>query len=619
MFCHRRLPRSNRWMRLPIAILWLMSFVVPLNAIAGTGPIRLADFNLPAQDGEGWSIITAAPDSRLVYVDAVAGDDTTGQFYLPSDPVIGSNPRQPVGPVLAYRTIAAAHERLRRYQPDWLLLRAGGVWHENIRARIGRSASERAVFTSWGDGARPELRTGAARGIEGHHLGYAAVIGIRFWAHTRDSDGPYFTGYAGQVGFRFYTREPSNPLVVRDVLIEDCLFRSYVDNGLDALNAPITNFIIRRSIISGNYANGGRSQGLGYGGEHQPRVPAVLLQENLFDHNGWRIRSLGGGGDASDGQATFENHNTYFTAANGVVFHGNLFLRASSIGNKWSSKIDSPAHSVLVDNNLYTEGDVGMSIGGNDPGSYRFRDFELRNNVLTDIGRTRPTNRSLSWGVDVKDWDGGLVENNLVINQRNAAINNTFGLQITAETAGRDLHVVGNVVANLLGNHQTGSPANARALLRLRDGNNLQNMLLENNTFHSSSTTIRPVSIVSGGYAFAGSNRYSSGAPANHHFLVDTTITDLDGWIAATGDTGATTVAPTFPNPDRTLEGYAQHLGIGDSFDDLLAAMYGQSRASWNPALTAAVINEWMRAGFGMPPAQSLGNAIFADGFEGSR
>ncbi len=600
---------------------WLglvLCLLMSSNANAGTAPIGVDDFALPPQDEDGWSIVTPASDSRLLYVDSASGDDDKGRFYLPSDPAVGADPRQPVGSVQAYRTIAAAAAQLRQYQPDWLLLRAGGAWNESVQARIGRSAAERAVIAAWGEGARPELRTGSGSAITGPHLGYAAVIGIRFWSHTRDSDGPHFTNYAGSDGFYFWTREASNPLAVRDVLIEDCVFRSYVYNGLNALNAPITNFVMRRNIISGNYAAAGRSQGFGYGGMGHPRVPAVLLQENLFDHNGWRIRSVGSGSDPSDGQATIENHNTYFTAPNGVVFHANLFLRASSIGNKWTSTPESAAHSVLIDNNLYAEGEVGMSIGGNNAGPHRFRDFEVRNNVLTDIGRSRPTNRSLSWGIQLMDWDGGLVQNNLVAHQRNESIGNTFGLDLTADSAARDVHITGNVIANLWADHQPGNPASTGALFRLQHGAAVQNILLEENTVQSPAAGARVASIQTGGYAFAGSNRYSSAAQANHHFRVNGANSDLAGWIAATGDNGASTTPPAFPDPERTLEGYAQHLGIGTSFEDLIAVMYGQSRASWNPALTAPVINDWMRGGFGMPLVDGKGDVIFSNGFEGA-
>src|SRR5690606_8303540 len=135
----------------------------------------------------------------------------------------------------------------------------------------------------------------------------------------------------------------------------------------------------------------------------QPMEPSILLQENLFDHNGWRIQSRESNSDKADGQATMFNHNTYFTSAQGVLFERNLFLRASSIGNKWTATDSNPSRGVVMNDNLYAEGEIGISIGGNNPlGPLRFRDVVMRNNVLTDIGRARPTNRSLAWGVEIQ-------------------------------------------------------------------------------------------------------------------------------------------------------------------------------------------------------------------------
>ena len=57
----------------------------------------------------------------------------------------------------------------------------------------------------------------------------------------------------------------------------------------------------------------------------------------------------------------------------------------------------------FVDGGRYVEGELGMSIGGNTPeyanGTARFTNVTVSNNVLIEIGRSRPTNRTLSWGV----------------------------------------------------------------------------------------------------------------------------------------------------------------------------------------------------------------------------
>ncbi len=590
-----------------LALSGIMVFLGTAAAWAGSGdPVTVADFDLPPQDAQGWTVLTPSADSRLIYVDDINGNDDTGAFHLPSDPVIGADPRAPVGAVQAFRTLGAAHARSRRGSPDWILLRAGGVWtNTTLEARHGRSPTERSVVTSYGQGPRPELRTGTLSGLAGGHIYHSAVIGIRFWAHTRDSDGPYFTGLEGSSGFGFFTRPVADTRQVHHVLIEDCVFRSYASNVLEGgasdENPPITRFVIRRSIFSGNYGTDRHSQGLYFNGSGHPLQPALLLQENLFDHNGWRIRQ-GGSEPPGSGQATVFNHNTYFNGTRGVIFDRNLFLRASSIGNKWTEV----AVGLVIDNNLYAEGEVGISMGGNGTGPYRFQDIVVRNNVFTDIGRTQPTNRNISYGIDAQDWDGGLIHNNLLIHQRTLN-GGTYAIMVTAsDGATRDLHIADNVIANV--RTSSGVP-----MIQLHHGNSVESILFENNIVDVPSASPL-IGVTSGGYAFAGSNQYHSPAAPGQQFRVDGAPTDLAGWIAATGDTGATVTAPVFPDPERDLAGYIAHLGLGDSFEDFLDAVYAQSRSNWNPDLTAGAVNDWLRGGFGM--ASVNGDAIFSDGFE---
>ncbi|MFA5591111.1 MAG: hypothetical protein WDA70_10465 [Lysobacteraceae bacterium] len=597
-----------------------LGVVLALLAVSGIsmagGGLSVADFNLPQQDEAGWSILTPSADSRLVYVDANAGSDSNGQFHLLADAVIGADPTQPVGAVLAFRTLAAAQAQLRQDSPDWLLLRAGGVWKESLPIRRGRSATERMVATAWGEGPRPELRTGVERGIASSHPVNVAVVGIRFWAHTRDTDGPYFTGYEGSSGMSFSTWQAPSLNQVRDVLIEDCVFRTYANNVFtgDAPNEPITRLAVRRSIISGNYKTTGmgHSQGIYHSGKgHGDGVATILLQENLFDHNGWRIQSINGNNDAEGGQATIFNHNTYFSSASNVLFQRNLFLRPSSISNKWTAYLTAEHYDsrrLVTDNNLYVDGEIGISLGGNYPpgGALRFDDIAIHNNVFTDIGRSRPTNRSLSWSVEAIDWKYGSIRSNLFIHQR-APITNSYALQVTAPSQGETVLVENNVIANFHSSTYGG-------LVRLQDGGNFDQVLFHNNTVQASSESPL-VSLDPGGYLFTGNNRYHSPAAGNRHFRVDGTYMGVAEWAALTGDSGASTDPVTFPAPERDLETYIEHLGLGSGFDDFLTAVYGQSRGNWNPALGAAAINDWLRGGFGMP-AVGHGNRIFGDGFE---
>ncbi len=565
--------------------------VEPVPALYGEGPdpVRVEDFDPPPRDAVGWTRLVPSADSRLAYVDSVDGDDATGRVHAPSDAGIGADPRAPVGAVRPYRTLSAAAAQLREDAPDWLLLKAGGVWEEPLTLRRGRSPKARAVCTAYGKGPRPELRTGRKQGIAAAHAVNVVVDGIAFWAHTRDTEGPFFVDFAGASGFNFSTRKEASRQV-RDVLIEDCSFRAYGGNVLTGGVTPITRFILRRSLVLGSYSVKGHSQGLYHFGTPGSTVPTVLLEENVFDHNGWRTRA--GSGDPN-GQATWFNHNTYFTNGRHVLMRRNLFLRSSSIGGKWSAVgVKSPRHAteaIVVEDNTYVEGEIGISIGGNDKGPGRFRDVRIRDNVFCDLGRARPTNRSLAWGIDVQDWTGGAISRNLIVHQR-SGIDNAYALKVGGGSTG--IRIDGNVFARL----DAGIP-----LVLLGGGTNGIVAHFADNVVQGDSSAALVRLDASRRYVFGGRNRYASaaGSPA---FVVADVRTDLSGWIDRAGDRLASADPPSFPDGARDIAGYMAFLGLGSTFEDFVASVRAQSRANWNPALAAGPLNNWLRAGFGLRP-----------------
>ena len=62
-----------------------------------------------------------------------------------------------------------------------------------------------------------------------------------------------------------------------------------------------------------------------------------------------------------------------------------------------------------------------------------------------------------------------------------------------------------------------------------------------------------------------------------------------------------------FPNPGRTVGTYYDSIvgSSGHKSFDFIAAARGQSKDNWNPALTAAAVNDYIRAGFGITTSNS--------------
>ena len=162
--------------------------------------IEVADFDLPPQDSDGWTVLSPSDDSQIVYVHATDGNDLTGVVYIAGDEVIGDDPFLPDGEVMAFATITAAKAHLRKGWPDWLLLARGETWQESSdlggRPR-GRSSSERLVAAAYGplSQPRPILQTrNNQRAINHNQLSNIAIMSLSFHAYTRD---PLSSDYAG--------------------------------------------------------------------------------------------------------------------------------------------------------------------------------------------------------------------------------------------------------------------------------------------------------------------------------------------------------------------------------------------------------------------------------------
>ncbi len=557
--------------------------------------LNVSDFELPEQDENGFTILKAQSDSRIIYVNSSSGNDDTGEIYGVDSPEVGENPFAPSGDIKAYTTIAAAQENMRDNQADVLLLAAGEVWNESLKLTHGKSINERSIYGAYGEGNRPELRTGYASGITNLQITNVIVSGIKFWAHSRDDEGAYFESLqAGGPGFNFFNGH-DKPIL--NVLIEDCFFRSYKGNVITgkvdaAEKVKLEKIVLRRNIFSRNYNPSTHSQGLFYNGSGDTDGTTILLEENIFDHNGWRVQNSTNNMNADNGQATFFNHNTYFANAKGVLFYGNIFLRSSSIGSKWTAN-DGPASSrdvALVDN-LYVEGEIGISMGGNENGPLRFQNIMISDNVFSNIGKSQPTNRTLAWGLGVKDWDGGEVKNNLFLHQKNNEITNLFAIHINTETESRNVSFTNNIAYGL-----TGGNGNL-SLLRITTEGSATNINVSGNYIYDSGGSAVVSYNGESGFSFS-KNYYMGENPNGSWFYSNKNSLDIEAWRSNYESDAETFDISDWPEPERDVDSYINMLGKGNTMDDFINTLYEQSRNNWDVNLTAPYINQWIRGGF---------------------
>jgi hypothetical protein len=157
---------------------------------------------------------------------------------------------------------------------------------------------------------------------------YSAISSLDFYADTRDPSSLNYVSEAGSTGLSILALGSGDEKGhVKHFLIEGCRFRFFDGNVVQAIDeGAISEFIIYRSVFLSSYSDGdGHCQGL-----YTYNIDGILLKENIFDHNGWLNQA-----PTTPGPATMFNHNTYFVDDRKVCFRDNIFLRSSSIHNKF--------------------------------------------------------------------------------------------------------------------------------------------------------------------------------------------------------------------------------------------------------------------------------------------
>jgi hypothetical protein len=495
-----------------------------------------------------------------VYVSSSEGDDGTAE--------VGN-------PALPFETIAEAKNHLRDGFPDWLLLKRGDTWYESLGGwggLNGRSAAEPIVVATYGDSTvRPQLRTGIEQGIGiccGEHANLV-FLGIDLYAHTRDPDSGEFTGPEGAGGVRRCCAGGGN------LLIEDCSFRFYtsivLQTGTDGV--PV-NIEFRRNLVADNYSTDSHSQGV-----YAHDVDGLLIEENIFDHNGWNETVAGA-------EATMFNHNTYINS-NDVVMRGNMFLRASSMGNKFRSDETDGFVGLVLENNLYVEGEIGIGVGGNTDEPLRFRDVTIHNNVLLHIGRSSPTGRDFAWYLGESDVNGGVISNNLFLHQ--PLWNNAYAIHLGGGSE-TDIEITNNIIYGIQG----------RSLI-VDATSNWNNIAITHNTIqdpeHETSLVDHSGTFDAVTYA---DNTYFTGA-ALSFARVDGQGVTYDEWLGLCGESGSSNEQVTFADPNRNVATYHESIGGEPTFQAFIDEARKQSKYNWRVEYTAAAVNDYIRAGFQRP------------------
>ncbi|MDI6401767.1 T9SS type A sorting domain-containing protein [Balneolaceae bacterium ANBcel3] len=516
------------------------------------------------QDDEGWTVVVPSEDTRIIYVSSSMGSDDND----------GLSENTPV------KSIEKAYSLLRSGYPDWMLFKRGDVWYESFPFIhvSGRSEQEPMLFSSYGTGARPLIkskeRNAIRRGGGDNIYGHLYIIGFDFYAYKRDPDSPdYDETYDANYGFSWTGGG-------HDILIEDCSFRFF--SGAVGFQrhtgAYLTDVRVRRSTLLNSYSYSSHSQGL-----YVDKVDGLLVEECIFDHNGWLIQGPGDG-SRDGGAATMFNHNVYITATNDIVLRGNTFLRSSSIQNKMTSNQPGESRNILIEDNLYVDGEIGISIGGNTDDSLRFVDTVIRDNVMMYLGKSRPTGRDLAWYIDIVDNVNTVVQNNVLIHQTWS--NNAYVFRITGDTQ-RGVEISRNVIYGI---RDKGIRSYAKP--------GWSDVHIHGNYFQDPGVGME-IHYHMGGFESVrySDNIYYREGEGTFARIENSPYTH-DEWAEASGETGSEYRRAPFPDPDRSVESYYAFVGGDGTYEGFIAQMRKQSRDEWNSAFTASAINAYIRDGF---------------------
>ncbi|MCB9596232.1 MAG: right-handed parallel beta-helix repeat-containing protein [Sandaracinaceae bacterium] len=532
------------------------------------GPGDRTEAARPRDEEAGFTTFDVGTDSVVVYV-AKGGDDGND----------GATPETAVA------TLARAAELVRDGENDFVLLHRGDTWRDPVWPRrflSGRDATHPMVIASYGDSTeRPRLELGTwFINHDGQARSFVAITGLHFVGYQFDPDDPGFTGEGDgalrYVGGGEHLLVEDCHLEYAELVVQSCCGESYADVE------------VRRNVVEKAYHAGTCSPGDPNGdptfrpsGMYSSHVERLTIEGNLFDHNGWNE-------DVATACATIYNHNLYLNGHD-VVIRDNLLTRASSIHIKLRSDTTGDMSGLVVENNFFVEGEIGVSLGGNTTEPGRFSESTVRRNVMSDIGRSRPTTRSLAWGLDVSDNDGLSVTQNLFLDQHEMGVGNSYALNLAGGTA-NDVVVEDNLFYRIQRTAIRARPTAGHSAIRVA-GNDLVDPDQDSCLVDHDGPF--------GAYRYAD-NRYQSSADDADWFCTASGRASLEEWQTASGETGASRLPdPGFPDPDRTVETYAESLGLAPTLDAFLAAARQQSRLTHRPELGAPALNDYVRAGFG--------------------
>lgn len=220
------------------------------------------------------------------------------------------------------------------------------------------------------------------------------------------------------------------------LLVEDCRWRFF---GYDTITPAKTrsgaNVAFRRNIVVDAWLpkSHGFAQGLFVNRIRQN----FLLEDNLFDHDGWNA-------DVPDAERRIFNRNFYYQVDDApIVAKGNIFARSSAEGAQFRTG------GTVVDN-LFVANSTGLDIGHqeNGHGETDTTEADVRGNVVLDsddIDASTPRGSEII--VHTGKGNGIRIIDNIIAHSKSANPVNVHGISLDRQTTG--IVFTGNILCDL--------------------------------------------------------------------------------------------------------------------------------------------------------------------------
>lgn len=491
---------------------------------------------------QGWTELTPAPESRVIYVSSSQGNDSNN----------GLSESTPV------RSLDRGLALLRSGQPDWLLFKRGDTFSGSFgRFEFrGLSESKPLVIGAYGSGARPKFLTGSspafnlAGGFERKHI---AIMSLHMEPSSEHPPG----------GIRVVTG------AVEDLLVEDCYLKEYAVNILVQGEDTdlLQNIKLRRNILL-DAMGSTHAQAI-----YASHIDGLKVEGNIIDRNGWDHR-------VGRSDATIFAHNCYIQrSVLGLVFKDNIVMRASSHGLQ-------ARMGGTVEGNIFYQNPMAIMFGneGVKSNEYAVRGT-IKHNVILEGIDINP-NLPRGDGIVLQHTAEVAVTDNIISKNLNAP-DSAYGISIDGpETAPvRNALIANNVI------HNWDLP------FRVHDLNAISATFKDNILFnadddkplikHRRTNSVNAITYLGNHHLRAGNQDW---------FQVGNTDLSLPEWESEHAP-AAELLTGSFVDGNRTFDTYARSIGFTGA-PAMLEAMRNMRKGNWDARLTPEAISAYFREGF---------------------